>query len=247
MRAPAGFNRFSLLDALLPVYGELLAHLKALGVAWVRMDEPILGLDLPDAWRHSFEQTYWQLARSAPTREFHIVGGLHPKLSVSYYTDIIRKLREAYPGVHVKALTAVEIAHLARIEKTTVRDVLLRLKDAGLTSMPGGGAVTVRALPEERHGQIWARIEVRDEGDGISAETAERIFEPFFTTKATGTGLGLAVVKRIIDAHHGEVTVQARPLGGTTFTVRLPGGTMLEDVGDDRDDGEDTLPPSTAA
>jgi aminodeoxyfutalosine synthase len=79
-------------------------------------------------------------AKSAPTREFHIVGGLHPKLGLSYYTDIIRALREAYPGVHVKALTAVEIAHLARIEKCSFRDVLGRLKEAGLTSLPGGGA-----------------------------------------------------------------------------------------------------------
>jgi aminodeoxyfutalosine synthase len=79
-------------------------------------------------------------AKSAPTREFHIVGGLHPKLRLSYYTDIIRALRAAYPGVHVKALTAVEIAHLARIEQCSFREVLLRLKEAGLTSLPGGGA-----------------------------------------------------------------------------------------------------------
>ena len=79
-------------------------------------------------------------AKSAPTREFHIVGGLHPKLKLSYYTDMIRALRAAYPGVHVKALTAVEIAHLARIEQCSFRDVLVQLKDAGLTSLPGGGA-----------------------------------------------------------------------------------------------------------
>jgi aminodeoxyfutalosine synthase len=79
-------------------------------------------------------------AKSAPTREFHIVGGLHPKLRLSYYTDMIRALRAAYPGVHVKALTAVEIAHLARIEQCSFRDVLVQLKDAGLTSLPGGGA-----------------------------------------------------------------------------------------------------------
>jgi aminodeoxyfutalosine synthase len=79
-------------------------------------------------------------AKSAPTREFHIVGGLHPKLRLSYYTDMIRALRAAYPGVHVKALTAVEIAHLARIERCSFRDVLVQLRDAGLTSLPGGGA-----------------------------------------------------------------------------------------------------------
>ena len=105
-----------------------------------------------------------QLARSAPTREFHIVGGLHPKLKVEYYTDIIRTLREAYPGVHVKALTAVEIAHLARVEKITVREVLQRLKDAGLTSMPGGGAevfsTAVRATIAENklRGEEWIAV-----------------------------------------------------------------------------------------
>lgn len=79
-------------------------------------------------------------AKSAPTREFHIVGGLHPKLRLSYYADMIRALRAAYPGVHVKALTAVEIAHLARIERCSFTEVLAQLKDAGLTSLPGGGA-----------------------------------------------------------------------------------------------------------
>ena len=103
-------------------------------------------------------------AKSAPTREFHIVGGLHPKLTVSYYTDIIRALREAYPGVHVKALTAVEIAHLARVERCSVRDVLIRLKDAGLTTMPGGGAevfsTAVRATIAENklRGEEWIAV-----------------------------------------------------------------------------------------
>lgn len=80
------------------------------------------------------------IVRDTPVREFHIVGGLHPKLRVSYYADLIRALKEKYPGVEVKALTAVEIAHLARVEKTSVEDVLQQLVDAGLDSMPGGGA-----------------------------------------------------------------------------------------------------------
>lgn len=103
-------------------------------------------------------------AKSAPTREFHIVGGLHPKLPLSYYTDIIKALRAAYPGVHVKALTAVEIAHLARVEKTSVRNVLERLQDAGLTTMPGGGAevfsTAVRATIADRKlaGEEWIAV-----------------------------------------------------------------------------------------
>ncbi len=81
-------------------------------------------------------------------------GGLHPKLRVSYYADLIRGLRERHPGVEVKALTAVEIAHLARVEKCTVEEVLLRLREAGLDTLPGGGAevfsLNVRATIADR-------------------------------------------------------------------------------------------------
>lgn len=80
------------------------------------------------------------VAHEVPVREFHIVGGLHPKLRVSYYEELLRALKERHPGVEIKALTAVEIAHLAKVEKTTVEDVLTRLRAAGLDSMPGGGA-----------------------------------------------------------------------------------------------------------
>jgi aminodeoxyfutalosine synthase len=103
-------------------------------------------------------------ARGMPTKEFHIVGGLHPKLRLSYYTDMIRGLKERHPDVHIKALTAVEIAHLARIEKATERDVLIAMKEAGLTSLPGGGAevfsTAVRATIAERKltGQEWLRV-----------------------------------------------------------------------------------------
>ena len=81
-----------------------------------------------------------EAARDNATREFHIVGGLHPKLRLAYYLDMFRGLRERHPGVHIKALTAVEVAHLARIEKMEVREVLAAMKQAGVTSLPGGGA-----------------------------------------------------------------------------------------------------------
>ncbi len=103
-------------------------------------------------------------ARGMPTKEFHIVGGLHPKLRLSYYTDMIRGLKERHPDVHIKALTAVEIAHLARIEKSSERAVLIAMKEAGLTSLPGGGAevfsTAVRATIAERKltGQEWLRV-----------------------------------------------------------------------------------------
>jgi aminodeoxyfutalosine synthase len=118
------------------------------------------------AYTRSLEEVFHEAeqARGMPTREFHIVGGLHPKLRLSYYTDMLRGLKERHPHVHIKALTAVEIAHLARIERTTDREVLIALKDAGLTSLPGGGAevfsTAVRATIAERKltGEEWIRV-----------------------------------------------------------------------------------------
>ena len=126
-------------------------------------------------YTRSLEEVYHEAeqARGTPTTEFHIVGGLHPKLALSYYTDMIRGLKERHPHVHIKALTAVEIAHLARIEKTSTVDVLQRLKEAGLTSMPGGGAevfsTAVRATIAERKltGEEWLRVHREAHGLGI--------------------------------------------------------------------------------
>jgi aminodeoxyfutalosine synthase len=72
--------------------------------------------------------------------EVHIVGGLHPWLKFDYYLEMLRGIRTACPGLHVKAFTAIEIVHFARISRMSVSDVLAALRDAGLGSLPGGGA-----------------------------------------------------------------------------------------------------------
>ena len=94
------------------------------------------------AYTRSLEEVFAEAdaARDNPTREFHIVGGLHPKLSLDYYLEMFRGLKARHPDVQIKALTAVEIAHLARIQQTSTRAVLQAMKDAGVTSLPGGGA-----------------------------------------------------------------------------------------------------------
>jgi signal transduction histidine kinase len=74
-------------------------------------------------------------------------------------------------------------------------------------------------------------VEVADSGAGVAPELAAQLFEPFFTTKASGTGLGLAVVRRIVDGHGGEVTLGAGLGGGTVFTVRLPLRAPVESPG----------------
>ncbi len=103
------------------------------------------------AYRYTLDQVL-QEARTGNggmTREFHIVGGLDMKAGLAYYQEIFRALKAEMPHVHIKALTAVEIAHIARIEKMSWAEVLSALKDAGLDTLPGGGAETFSAAVRE--------------------------------------------------------------------------------------------------
>jgi len=75
-----------------------------------------------------------------PIREIHMVGGVNPKLPLDYYLDVIRAMKRVRPDVHVKAFTMVEIAAMAENFDLPPRDILVRLKEAGLGSLPGGGA-----------------------------------------------------------------------------------------------------------
>jgi aminodeoxyfutalosine synthase len=120
------------------------------------------------AYRYTMDQV-WAEAASASTgasltREFHIVGGLDMKAGLAYYSEMFRGLKARHPQVHIKALTAVEIAHIARIEKMSVRDVLIALREAGLDTMPGGGAEVfspgVRATIAEKKlaGSEWIDV-----------------------------------------------------------------------------------------
>jgi aminodeoxyfutalosine synthase len=79
-------------------------------------------------------------AADAGATEVHIVGGLHPWLKFDYYLEMLRGIRAACPGLHIKAFTAIEIVHFTRIARMSVREVLMALREAGLGSMPGGGA-----------------------------------------------------------------------------------------------------------
>jgi aminodeoxyfutalosine synthase len=104
------------------------------------------------AYRYTIEQVLAEAASAADglTKEFHIVGGLDMQAGLSYYSEMFRALKANFPHVHIKALTAVEIAHIARIEKMPWRDVLVALREAGLDTMPGGGAETFSAAVREQ-------------------------------------------------------------------------------------------------
>lgn len=98
--------------------------------------------DADGAYSYSLEEI-WERAGQGVAEgatEFHIVGGLHPDLPFSFYLDMIRGLKQRFPQVHLKAFTMVEVGFYARISKLSVRDTLLAMKDAGVDSLPGGGA-----------------------------------------------------------------------------------------------------------
>src|ERR1017187_9106643 len=96
----------------------------------------------PGAYTFALEEIYQraeQGTREGAT-EFHMVGGLHPDLPFEYFLDLMRGLKKRFPAVHLKAFTMVEVGYFARITKLSIRDTLLALKEAGVDSLPGGGA-----------------------------------------------------------------------------------------------------------
>jgi aminodeoxyfutalosine synthase len=95
-----------------------------------------------DAYTYTLEEIFRRGEEGAAqgATEFHIVGGLHPDLPFQYYLDILSGLKKRLPHIHLKAFTAVEVEFFADLEKISIEETLQRLKDAGLDSMPGGGA-----------------------------------------------------------------------------------------------------------
>jgi len=145
----AGFDRLSLLDKLLPAYESVLARLKALGVAWVQVDEPILGLDLPAAWRNVFEPTYFRLAQSRVNL-----------LLATYFAPLEENLRLACQlpvnGLHIDAVRVPQ-------ELTAIADWLSSDKVLSIGVVDGRNiwrtdldAVLAQVKPIlEKRGNVW--------------------------------------------------------------------------------------------
>jgi len=104
-----------------------------------------------------------------------------------------------------------------------IRQVLWNLMINAIQAMPEGGTLTVTAVTDGNNGESRAvRVEIGDTGSGIAPDRLERIWEPFYTTKERGCGLGLAIVRRIVESHGGTVEVQSEVSRGTRFVVRFP-------------------------
>lgn len=115
-----------------------------------------------------------------------------------------------------------------RGDTTLLRQAFSNLMRNGCEAMvdvadPGAPRrLTIQGIPESGDGNGYVRLDFHDEGCGISQENLERVFIPFFTTKNTGTGLGLALVHKIVVNHRGKISVESVPGIGTTFSVTLP-------------------------
>jgi aminodeoxyfutalosine synthase len=122
--------------------------------------------DSPGAYTFALEEIWKRAADGVAegATEFHIVGGLHPDLPFEYYLDLIRGLKQRFPQVHLKAFTMVEVGYYARISKLSIIDTLLAMKNAGVDSLPGGGAEIfhprVRKIicDHKVSGQMWLQI-----------------------------------------------------------------------------------------
>lgn len=126
---------------------------------------------------------------------------------------------EATSPVEVDLAVPAELT--LRADQRLLRQALVNLFLNAFQAMPRGGSLRVAAARVAVGAEARARVLIQDTGPGIPPDVQARIFQPFFTTKATGTGLGLAVVKRIVEGHGGQIAVSPRK-HGTEFELWLP-------------------------
>jgi two-component system, NtrC family, sensor histidine kinase HydH len=150
-------------------------------------------------------------------------AGREPMLAPVQVADLVSEALSVVPppaGVQVARNGDPELFVTA--DRDQLRQALLNLITNGYEAMPDGGSLTVSAASVGGSAQIT----VTDTGLGMSDETCQNIFTPFFTGKARGIGLGLAVTKRVVEAHGGTITVESTPSVGSSFTITVPAAVM---------------------
>ncbi len=143
--------------------------------------------------------------------------------------DVVRFLRPQFEERGVRLdLRQEEGVPTVRIDPGQVRQAVINILQNALEASPGDSTVTVTIGPTDR-GE--ARIDVRDEGKGIPDEDLAHIFEIFWSEKPAGSGLGLPIAQRVVEAHGGRIEVESRPGDGSLFRIVLPpavaGGVAL--------------------
>ncbi|MBI2088433.1 MAG: hypothetical protein HYT78_06760 [Deltaproteobacteria bacterium] len=140
----------------------------------------------------------------SPTKLDTVLENALSRLEVKKNVKVIKDFAPALPEVVV--------------DSDQMRRAFANLIKNADEAMPEGGTLTISARPADGLGEV----KIRDSGHGISEQDLAKIFDPLFTTKPRGIGMGLAIVKQIVERHKGALDVSSQPGKGTTFTVRLP-------------------------
>ncbi len=148
-----------------------------------------------------------------------VSAALRPERIEPIVTDALDAATHDAPGpITVERDVASDLPAVP-IDSRLLRQAILNVAINAVQALGvRGGTIRLRILQDMN----TLRIEIADDGPGIASEHQARVFEPFFTTRPSGTGLGLTVVKRIVDVHHGETSLRTETGKGTTFTIRLP-------------------------
>jgi signal transduction histidine kinase len=147
--------------------------------------------------------------------------------------DLKQVWREAWS--HLESARAAKQAELIedadRVDLRCIADpfrlgqVFRNILDNALAAGSSPVVVEVRAQEHQLQGQPAIRIAIRDDGPGIPPDRRARVFDPFFTTKARGTGLGMPIARRIVEAHGGRISIGNGEQPGATFLITLPRGS----------------------
>ena len=164
--------------------------------------------------------------REIATGFYEFTGGTKPDPVDFDLSELVREVTDIYAdharesGVDVDRVTEPALVHADRAK---IRRAVANLIANGIEASPEGGTLAVRCAPSADGSR--ARLEVVDEGEGLTPEARARLFEPYFTTKSGGTGLGLAIARRVVDEAGGEVALDSRPPiegRGCRATLELP-------------------------
>ena len=131
--------------------------------------------------------------------------------------EVLTLTREKIDAQRIRVKNSFPLKSPCMVDRDKIKTCLINIIVNAVQAMPLGGELTIRVSQSD----LFIEVEFEDTGEGIMSEDMEKVFEPYFTTKEVGIGLGLAITKRVIEEHKGEITIESQPLNGTKVKVKL--------------------------